>query len=113
MSSTRRLDTVLHAAWLAATTVLACLGLGLCLNAKDTSERYLNPTSLLLYTGVVVLLAAVAYALHRALGRVPPDIARRRAVTDALLAGLATGPALLLIIVLAAMVRDCSFGSGC
>jgi hypothetical protein len=113
MHGTRGLGTVLQAVWLAATTIMACVGLGLCLEAKDTGERYLNPISLLLYAGVVILLAGVAYAVHRALGRMPPDIARRRAVTDALLAGVATGPALLLVIVLAATIRDCSFGSGC
>jgi hypothetical protein len=61
----------------------------------------------------VILLAAVAYAVHRALGRVPPDIARRRAVGDALLAGVATGPAPRLLIALAATIHDCSSGSGC
>jgi multisubunit Na+/H+ antiporter MnhF subunit len=104
---------VLRWAWLVIATIMACGGLGVCLEAKDDGERYLNPTSLSLYLGVVILLAAVAYAIYRVLVREPPDTARRRAALDALLAGVVTGPALLLVIVLAATIRDCSFGTGC
>lgn len=104
---------MLRGAWLGSATIMACIGLGACLEAKDDGERYLNPTSLLLYLGVVILLVVVAYAIHRVLVGEPPDIARRRAAIDALLVGLVTGPALLLVIVLAATIRDCAFGTGC
>jgi hypothetical protein len=103
----------LHIAWLVVASVLACVGLGESLEAKDVSERYLNPTSLSLYLGVVLLLAAVSYAVHRALIREPPDKSRRRAVADVMLAGALIGPTLLLAVILAGTIRDCSFGTGC
>jgi hypothetical protein len=103
----------LRTAWLVVASVLACAGLGESLEAKDVSERDLNPTSLSLYLGVVLLLAAVSYAVHLALIREPPDTARRRALGDALLVGVLTGPTLLLVVALAAVIKDCSFGTGC
>jgi hypothetical protein len=103
----------LHTAWLLVASVMACVGLGISLETKDVNERYLNPTSLVLYLGVVLLLAAISYAVHRALIHEPSQKARCGAVTDAALAGALTGPTLLLIVILAATIRDCSFGTGC
>jgi hypothetical protein len=103
----------MRAGWLAAATVLACIGLGESLGGKDTSERYLNPTSFSLYVGAVLLLASVAYAIHRLLFRESPQTARRRAAVDTLLTGFVTGPALLAAIVVVATIRECPFGTGC
>jgi hypothetical protein len=101
---------VVRAVWLVAATVLACIGMGESFEAKNISERYLSFAA---YLGAVLFLAALAYGVHRALIREPPDTACRRAAVDALLAGFVTGPALLAVIVLVAVIRDCSFGTGC
>ncbi len=103
----------LHVAWLLVASVLACVGLGMSLETKEVNERYLNLTSLSLYLGVVVLLAAISYLVHRALIREPSKKARCGAVTDAALAGALIGPTLLFTVILAATIRDCSFGTGC
>jgi NADH:ubiquinone oxidoreductase subunit 6 (subunit J) len=66
--------------------------------------------SFAVYVGAVLFLAVLAYVVHRALIREPPDTACRRA---AVLAGFVTGPVLLAVIVLVAVIRDCSFGTGC
>jgi uncharacterized membrane protein YfcA len=103
-------DWSVRAAWLVAATVLACGALGGAFDTRHISQRYL---SFLVYVGAVMLLVAVAYAVHRALIREPPDTARRKAAIDGLIAGFLTGPVLLAVIVLAATIRDCSFGTGC
>jgi hypothetical protein len=96
--------------WLFAATTLAWIGMGESFEVNNISERYL---SLVMYLCAVLVLAVLAYVVHRGLIREPRDVARRQAAVDAALAAFVTGPVLLPVIVLVGVIRDCSFGTGC
>lgn len=63
--------------------------------------------------GAVLVLASVAYPIHRLPFRESPQTVRRRAAVDTWLTGFVTGPGLLAAIVVVATIRECSFGTGC
>jgi hypothetical protein len=105
---------VARALWLILATVAACAGVGWALWAfHNGAEHVLSIFAALRYLGVVAVLGALAYTLHRFAFRVAPPEAAARAAHDTVIAGVLGGPFLYMAIDLAATIRDCSFGTGC
>jgi hypothetical protein len=99
--------------WLVVASVIAFAALGLALDASPDGEPVLGPLALAIYGPVVVVLGVGAYVLHRRAPGTPAGAATARAVIDAALAGFVGGPALLLVVVVAATIHDCATGTGC
>lgn len=105
---------VSRALWLVVATLAACAGAGWALWAfHDGAEHVLSIFVALRYLGVVAVLGAVAYVVHRFAFRVSPSDAASRAAYDAVFAGVLGGPLLYMAIVLVATVVQCSTGVGC
>lgn len=107
------LATAARALWVALAGVAACVGLGVALwSFHEGSEHVLSVYALLRYAVVVLALAPLSYAVERLVFRLPPTLARTRAVVDAAIAGLLVGPVLYAVLELVETVRECSSG-GC
>lgn len=105
---------VSRALWLIVASVAAYVGVGWALWAFHSgAEHVLSVFALLRYAGVVVVLGAVAYGVHRLAFRAPPATAATNAARDAVLAGVLAGPFLYAAIDIAYSIRECSFGAGC
>lgn len=105
---------LLRALWLVVATLAACAGVGWALWAfHDGAEHVLSLLAALRYLGVVAVLGALAYLVHRVAFRAPREAALTRAAQDAVLAGVLGGPFVYAAIVLVSTVVECSTGVGC